>query len=275
MNRQISILGCGWLGLPLAKELVANGYKISGSTTSESKLSILEDDKIKPFLIKLNESTIEGDIAAFLKDVEILIIDIPPGVRKDASVSFVSKMKTLVFEIEKSIVKKLIFISSTSVYEDTFPITEITEETTTNPNTESGKQLVEVEGLLRENTHFETTIIRFGGLFGEDRNPSKFVLKKEMIDNPEAPINFIDQKDCIEIIKILISKGLRDVNWNWNVTFNAVAPNHPTRAEYYSQQAKEMNLKVPTFAYNIVSKGKKVSSHKLQHALHYTFQKLF
>ena len=37
-REKISILGCGWLGLPLAKSLLAKGYKIKGSTTSESKL---------------------------------------------------------------------------------------------------------------------------------------------------------------------------------------------------------------------------------------------
>ena len=38
----IGILGCGWLGLPLAKELVEEGYIVRGSTTQASKL-----DKIK------------------------------------------------------------------------------------------------------------------------------------------------------------------------------------------------------------------------------------
>ena len=29
---QISILGCGWLGLPLAKALLKNGFSVKGST---------------------------------------------------------------------------------------------------------------------------------------------------------------------------------------------------------------------------------------------------
>lgn len=32
--KTISILGCGWLGLPLAKKLVENQWIVNGSTTS-------------------------------------------------------------------------------------------------------------------------------------------------------------------------------------------------------------------------------------------------
>jgi len=34
MNKRISILGTGWLGLPLAKALTEEGHILKGSTTS-------------------------------------------------------------------------------------------------------------------------------------------------------------------------------------------------------------------------------------------------
>jgi len=34
---QISILGCGWLGLPLAKAILENEFSVKGSTTSREK----------------------------------------------------------------------------------------------------------------------------------------------------------------------------------------------------------------------------------------------
>ena len=37
----ITILGCGWLGLPLAQTLVKEGYSVKGSTTTEDKLEVL------------------------------------------------------------------------------------------------------------------------------------------------------------------------------------------------------------------------------------------
>ena len=283
MNKKISILGCGWLGLPLAKALIENGFSVKGSTTSENKLSLLKENKIQPFLLSLFENKIEGNSKDFLNDSEVLIIDIPPGLRRDTSISFVEKIKTLVTQIEKSLIKKVLFISSTSVYSDVFPIEEFTEETPTNPDTESGKQLVEVEQLLLGNPNFETIIIRFGGLIGEDRHPIKFLAGKENVENPDAPINFIHQEDCIgiiiEIIKKLLdsdkknnSEMLKQVQHD-NIVFNAVSPQHPKRVEYYHKKAKNMNLALPIFAKNTESKGKIILSTKIETVLSYTFKK--
>lgn len=282
-EKNISILGCGWLGLPLAKKLVENGFLIKGSTTSEEKLVVLEENKIQSHLITLHEDKIIGKITNFLNESEILIIDIPPKLRANSSTAlgktFVKKIKNLIVEIEKSAIKKVLFVSSTSVYGD-LPIfstaLEVTEESALNPDSEGGKQLLEVEQLLQSNKNFKTTVVRFGGLIGIDRHPIKFLAGRENVENPEAPINFIHQEDCIGIIEKLINEGLRQAqsdNLNWNETFNAVAPEHPTRADYYHKKALEMNLKVPTFVKDSKSKGKIISSQKLQQVLNYSFLK--
>ena len=267
---KISILGCGWLGLPLAKKLIEKGYNVKGSTTSENKLEVLQSNKIKPFLIVLSEEKISGNISEFLTDSEVLIIDIPPKLRGDNAENFVQKISNLIPHIEKSVIQKLIFISSTSVYGDSGLIPKITEESIVNPDTESGKQLVQAENLFRKNFHFQTTIIRFGGLIGEDRNPTKFIAGKTNIANPKAPINFIHQEDCIGIIsEIVCHTELVEV---WNETFNAVAPNHPTRKNYYTQKAIELNLPKPEFNENEPSVGKIVSSEKLEKIINYQFK---
>ena len=46
--RNVSILGCGWLGKPLAISLLDDGYSLKGSTTKEEKLALLEDNNIHP-----------------------------------------------------------------------------------------------------------------------------------------------------------------------------------------------------------------------------------
>lgn len=271
-NKRISILGCGWLGFPLAQKLIEIGCKVKGSTTSENKLEVLKSIKIEPFLVELSEHKITGNITEFLNDSEILIIDIPPGLRKITETSvgktFVNKIKTLLPFIENSTIEKVIFISSTSVYADFGSIPIVTEKSELHPDTESGKQLVEVENLLRNNKNFETTIIRFGGLIGEDRNAIKMLAGKTNVANPEAPINLIHQVDCIGIISEIIQQN------NWNETFNAVAPFHPKRKEYYTQKAVALNLPKPEFSENEPSVGKIVSSEKLEKVLGYGFKNL-
>ena len=272
----VSILGCGWLGLPLAQSLLSKGYEVKGSTTSENKLEILENFGVLPFQIQLEAHQIIGTIKDFLKVSDVLVIAIPPGLRKEVSSSnemtFVNKIKTLIPFIEKSGIEKVLFVSSTSVYGDSFPIVEITEETKPNPDTESGKQLVIAESLLQSNAHFKTTVIRFGGLLDDDRHPVKFLAGRTNVENPDAPVNMIEREDCIGIIEKALDFA-RDDNWEWNQTFNAVAPQHPTRKVYYHKKAEIFNLPLPTFAKNSESKGKIISSKKVETILGYSFQK--
>jgi len=270
--KKISILGCGWLGLPLAKSLIAKRrYFVNGSTTSENKLSILKDAGINPFLVALESESISETINDFLAESEILIIDIPPKLRGNNVAAlnssrkvFVEKIENLIPFIEKSTIKKVLFVSSTSVYGDENGI--ITEETIPNPETESGKQLLLAEALLQKNQNFETTILRFGGLIGEDRHPVKFLAGKENLENPDAPVNLIHQNDCIEIIEAIIQQS------KWNEVFNAAAPFHPTRQEYYTQKAKEQNLILPKFSSEKSNITKVISSEKVENILKYQFK---
>lgn len=273
--KKISILGCGWLGLPLAKKLIKKGNSINGSTTSENKLSILENAGINPFLVILSEvegalesESVSESINTFLAESEILIIDIPPKLRGNNDDSsrkvFVEKIQNLIPFIEKSTVNKVLFVSSTSVYGDENGL--ITEETTPNPETESGKQLLLAEAILQKNKNFETTILRFGGLIGEDRHPVKFLAGKENLENPDAPVNLIHQNDCIKIIEAIINQS------KWNEVFNAVAPFHPTREEYYTQKAKDQNLILPKFSTEKSNIKKVISSEKTENSLSYEFK---
>ncbi len=275
--KKISILGCGWLGLPLAKSLIEKGFLIKGSTTSEEKLEVLQKAGIEPFLISIKSNKVSGNIVKFLDDSEILIIDIPPDLRYGNTESFIEKMKQSIPFLEQSTIKKLIFVSSTSVYsgisldcaqEDNIARDKkfkITEETIAVPENESGIQLLASEKILMSNKHFATTIVRFGGLIGEDRNPTKFLAGRKNIENPNAPINFIHQKDCIGIIEKIIETN------SWNQIYNGVASFHPTRKDYYTQKAKEMGLEIPEFDETKPSFGKIVSSEKAAQVLGYNF----
>jgi len=260
---QISILGCGWLGLPLAKALLKEGFKIKGSTTSAEKLESLINAGIQSFLLALDSTTVPDVFADFLVASETLIIAIPPKLRgknKDYSDahnnSFVKKIENLLPYIQKSSVENVLFISSTAVYGEANDVVD--ENTIPVPVTESGKQLLEIEQLLLANTHFKTTILRFGGLIGPDRNPARFLAGKENVANPE---------DCIGIILKIIETNC------WNTTLNAVTPFHPSREVYYTEKALAEKLIPPSFNHGNPSIGKTILSDYLIEKLNYTFTK--
>lgn len=264
--KKISILGCGWLGLPLAESLIGKGFSVKGSTTSLGKIPVLENSGIQAYLIAISENEIKGTMDSFLQDSEILIVDIPPKLRSESSENFVKKIQNLIPFIENAAVEKVLFISSTSVYADDNSV--ITDSSKPNAENKNGRQLAEAEQLLQSNPNFKTTVLRFGGLIGGDRHPIHFLAGRKNIENPDAPINLIHQADCIGIIEKII---LLDY---WNETFNAVAPFHLTRKGYYTQKAIELNLPLPEFDESQASFGKTVISNRLENVLNFKFRTL-
>lgn len=259
-----AILGCGWLGLPLAKKLTGSGYPVHGSTTSPGKTEKLVSAGIQPFVIRLRENGIEGDKNLFLEGVETIIVDIPPKLRSKTPENFVKKTEQLISALENSAVKNVLFISSISVYGNDNSV--ITEETVPKPETESGKQLLASETLLQSSPRFKTTVLRFGGLMGPDRQPVYHLAGKKELKNPDAPVNLIHLDDCIHIILEIIQQQ------KWGKVYNAAFPAHPSRKTYYTEKAKSLGLVSPQFDTLSDSKGKIISPEKLRKELQYTFK---
>ncbi|MEX2350548.1 MAG: NAD(P)H-binding protein [Flavobacteriaceae bacterium] len=261
---QISILGCGWLGFPLALSLQRKGHAIHGSTTTKNKLETLEESAIEPFLIHLTENNVEGNIHSFLDGSDVLILDIPPKMRNNPSLSFSTKIKTLIPFIKASSVKRVLFVSSTSVFSDDQG--RVNEDTIPLPATTSGKELLKSEKFLTENMHFQTTILRFGGLTGDDRHPVNYLAGRKNISGANAPVNLIQQEDCIGIIEEIIHRD------SWGHVFHGVHPEHPSKEVYYTRKADEYGLEPPQFKEEAHADYKTVDSINLGKYLHYRFK---
>jgi len=259
-NNKVGIIGCGWLGLPLAKELITKNYQVKGTSTSLKKIEDLKKNNIEPYLIQINEGEIIGPLSSFLKDLNILIISIPPKLRKNSSSSYLNRIKCLNSEIQKSSIKKIIFISSTSVYGSNQG--KIESNTLAKPSTENGKIILESEKFFK-NDH--STIIRFGGLIGNDRNPVFILIKKLEIKNSLAPINLIHLDDCIGIISAIITNNI------WGKVYSAVAPYHPSKKEYYTKKSIEFGLGKLNFSEVKTKINKEISDYKIKDDLNYSF----
>jgi nucleoside-diphosphate-sugar epimerase len=257
----VSILGSGWLGLPLGKHLANNGYAVKGSVTNSEKFGSLRDARISPFRIVLSDTEMIMDDPDFFKS-DILIISIPPRRIADIVQVFPAQIRRLVPFIQRSSIKKVIFISSTSVYPESL-LTAIEDEVHV-PDKESGKAILLAEDLLKGIQEFETTIIRFGGLIGADRNPARFLLKAA---NPisNTPVNLIHQDDCIGIISAIFEQQL------WGETLNACCPDHPLKKDFYGKAAQISGLPTPLISEQSES-YKIVDSSKLQRLLKYKFK---
>ncbi len=266
MTKQISIIGCGWLGLPTAEYFIGKGYSIKGTTTSTDKMALLKSAGIDSYSVKLSDGQIEGDVAACLSNSTTLILNIPPGLRKDSKKDFVGDMALLLPFIEQSTIKQLLFISSTSVYADDESLPIITETMIPDPDTASGSQLLAAEALFKKSKHFDTTILRFAGLIGPDRHPATFLSGKNDLKNPDAPVNLIHRIDCIQIMYNIIHGN------HWNQTYNASSSPHPTRSDYYTSICRSRGLPIPKFRTTSISIGKQINSNRLIEDLNYEFE---
>lgn len=254
-NKKISILGCGWLGLPMAKLLVAKGWQVKGSTTTFEKLNVLQEAGIEPFLIRAEAETLQAEPSFF--DSDFLLINIPPG-RKTVPNFYLSKMKSLWPYIEASSIRKVIFISSTSVYGD------VCREVTEADKADDLSELVQAEMLFLSAKNWDTTVVRFGGLFGPNRNPGRFFRDKNSIPNGLVPVNLIHLRDCLGLIEAVLNQQ------KFPGVFNAVAPSHPTKKEFYTTAILKSGFPAPEFSAE-KKEWKIINPKKIIQELNYQF----
>lgn len=264
-TKTIAIAGLGWLGRPLANYLAMAGYNVKGSVTSLEKAKTLQQNGIDAYAVQLNETEVSGSPRALLKDVDCLVIAIPPGLRRNSGVNHVLKMSHFLAEVVSAKIKKVLLISSTSVYADAQG--EVTEKDAPLPESDAAKQLMAVETLFSGTPQLKTTIVRFGGLIGGGRQPVRYLAGRKELHGGQAPVNLIEREDCIRIISEIIRQDA------FGHTFNAVHPQHPTKRDYYTAKAKELGLEVPQFSgADATAIYKKVDSVYLDLVLNFNFE---
>lgn len=236
---QISILGCGWLGLPLGAQLKTVGHSIKGSTTRKEKISLLEEKGISPFLIDLGDEHTTTDAAKMgFFDCDILIISVPPRSKTMPPDYHPQQIKQVLSHIKPTEAPNIIYISATSVYPKN---TDVANETyPINAASTGNKALYEAEQLLL-GSGYPLNILRCGGLMGYDRIPAKY-FEGKTVANGANPVNYIHRDDVIGIIETLIAKN------TWGNTYNLVAPMHPSRIEVFKKNVQDFNFVPPNFS---------------------------
>jgi nucleoside-diphosphate-sugar epimerase len=249
-NKTISILGCGWLGTPLAEYFIKTGYHIRGSTTSVDRINELSSKGIEPFIVDINKT--DSISKQFLNSKYFIA-----SITSKSAEGF----KNLIKAIEKSTIQNIIFVSATSVYKKSNRV--ITEDMTSEL---IDSPLLEIEKLFLQNSSFTTTILRFAGLFGYERKPGNFFRPGKFLSDPEAYVNLIHRDDCIRIIEQVIVQDA------WNEIFNCCVATHPTKREFYTKAATDIGRSPPEFSDSGRSDYKIINNEKLKKRLNYTFK---
>lgn len=254
--KKISILGAGWLGTPLALRLKENGHLLKVSTTTQEKLSFFEENNIESFLISIGANPDYDNLDQLLENTDVLIVTIPPGRTQSLESDYIEKIKQVIPFIEKHKIKEVIYTSSTTVYLSLKG--EVNEETPIVPVSEMDRQIVEIENLLLNNLNFNASILRLGGLIGEDRHPVQFIVKRPIVEDANNPVNMVQRNDIIRFVEKMLEQTLP------NEIFNIVAPVKLNRRDFYTREAQKLNLSpLPKFLDNPNADLRKVSGEKI------------
>ena len=262
-NNSVSLLGCGWLGLPTAIKLHNEGFEVKVSTTSTSKLEVLISQKLTPFLINLNPEINDLEALTVFLEADTLIINIPPG--KASSAEFhPTQIKNILPYIQQSKIEHVIYVSATSVYFENNQ--EVFEEEVINATQAANQKLAQAEDLIKSLKDKHITILRYGGLVGGSRNLLKFFQGKTDLAGGNIPVNLIHQNDAVNILSEVVTKQI------WDKTYNVCARIHPTKKEFYTHLAEKFNAIAPTFLENDKSSFKIINADKITKALNYQFE---
>jgi len=252
MNKSVSILGCGWLGVPLAEHFMSLGYAVKGSTTQADKLSLLKQKGIDAYVIDLSK---EAAITTEFFKSDLLIVMVPPRSRTQQPGVYLSQMKKLAKQIiQHPHIKQFIYTSSTSVYPDRAGLAK--EEQVCSAEQSAHAELVEVENLFLSISDLAVTIVRLGGLTGGSRLLVKHFAGKKDLAGGNYPVNLLHQEDAVRILHFVAEKRLTGV-------MNACSPKHPFKKIFYRELAQRFQMALPEFREE-QEEGKTIDVSKLQ-----------
>lgn len=235
--KKVSIIGLGWIGLPLAHYLKLREIEVIGSTTSSDKLSRIQSEGISALHFVLNPFP-QGKGFQALFQADLLVVNIPPRSRTQGADFYIEQLKFLRSMIDQCPVKKVIFVSSTGIYPEVPKEEEYAEDFLFSMEICGSQTLLKAEQLMEKDRSFDLTIVRFGGLMGGERIPGKYVAGKENVAG-HTRVNFIHRNDAVGILAWIIEKDL------WNEIYNGVAPIHSLRRDIYERNHQDLRFPLP------------------------------
>jgi nucleoside-diphosphate-sugar epimerase len=261
----VSIIGCGWVGLPLALRSIAKGWEVRGSARDSEKVPVLRQQGIDGHRLDLADQATFASLQPLLRAAEVAVINIPPvRSRPDVETAHPEEMVPLLRAVADS-GAHLIFVGSTSVF--SAGQGDVTEQSPLRPARGSGRALAAIEGTLPALTP-RHSIVRLAGLIGPGRYPFR-ALRGGVIEDPESHLNLVHLEDVLAALECVMGRRAEQP-----ATYHVCAPLHPTKRVLYSAVAAALRHPMPTFeASENSSSGKRVLCEALVRDFGFAFSR--
>jgi len=242
--------------------LIALGYSVNGSTTTDSKCSVLKRSGINPYLITADEKLSGENIDRFFHSGS-LVITVPFRRNFEDPAEYQRQIEAVIAHCGSSPVQRVIFTSTTSIYPAS--LMHAVEDQAFEPDTQRAKVLVSIERALMAHRSFKATIVRIAGMYGGERRIGQRMAGRTGLHDGDSPVNLIHLDDCVAILTKIIQNDI------YNTILNACSDGHPSREDLYTKAALHYGLTPPQFTGTPSKRRKVVSNEKLKKTLPYTF----
>ncbi|MGL4860960.1 MAG: SDR family oxidoreductase [Enterobacteriaceae bacterium] len=238
--KSVAIVGLGWIGMPLAFMLSSQGYRVTGSKTTADGVEAARMSGLDCYQLNFEQDLqCEADELTQLLSVEQLVITLPASRQRVEQGDYRRAVQMLVDSAQACGVRRVIFLSSTSVYGDAAGV--YSERSPLRPTTVVGETLQELEEWLHALPLVQTDILRLAGLVGPDRHPGRFLAGRQGLGGGSQCVNLVHRHDVLVVITQLL-KQLQGGR-----LYNVCAPQHPRRDEFYTKMARQLKLPAPDF----------------------------
>jgi len=235
MSTKLVICGYGWLGSHIGNAMLST-HEVIATTRTVSKAQQLAQKNIQSIVYSLGDDTSVLD-SAFCGAT--LILNIPPGRKNTQLDDFIHNMLALIESATNAGVKRIIFISTTSVYGDTHN-NIVVEDSNIAPQTASAKAHAAIEKYLIDKVQ-QAYIVRLSGLTGPNRHPVTS-LSGRSLPAGNKRVNLVHVQDVVSAIKVMVNSSPE------HRIYHLCASTHPKRGDYYSRAAIKKGIAPPSFS---------------------------
>ncbi|GAA4355615.1 SDR family oxidoreductase [Hymenobacter saemangeumensis] len=236
----VLVLGCGWLGLALARSLVAAGSTVLGTTTTPEQLPVLAAAGIQGYTLRLGADfgpSHEALLLRLLQAADVLVLNVPP--RAAAAGAYPTLLRPVHRAVAAAGIRHVLFVSSTSVYPNE---PRLMREHDAMSTRDAASDVLRAEGhFVPRYGQWLSTVVRLGGLIGPERAPGRFLAGRRDLSQGNAPVNLLHLTDAVGVLSSIIQHNI------WGHTFNVCSASHPLRREFYPEAARFLGLEPPTF----------------------------
>lgn len=230
----ITILGCGYIGKLLARQLLDKQIATTGIVHSDASLAECENRDIPCSILDLDQQQGEIDLSGH----RLIYLAPPPGKGK-----IDTRITNFLHAIENHAPEKFVLISTTGVYgncngewiDETRPL---------NPTADRAYRRVDAEQQVQQycrRHNVPLVILRVAGIYGPGKTPiARIKSGQPVVSAQDSPFtNRIHAMDLVHICETALLN--MDIAGTYNVT-----DGHPgTMYEYFTGVAGAMNLPAP------------------------------